>query len=145
MSNDDPELVRIAEAVSDGLPVDWEAESPAPARDRPIVEQLRALERVVEAHRDRAPGWTAESEAPAAGGPSGAPEGLGVAVGPPGVGDHKPGPPGKALETVSAAPSEARKFQICVATDAPSVTPSLLAVLSATAANEMARAASSAA
>src|SRR5947208_3393422 len=46
MSSDEkPELIRIAEAISDGTPVDWEARSSAPPADELVLTQLRDLER----------------------------------------------------------------------------------------------------
>src|SRR2546427_7036885 len=47
-----PELIRIAEAIPDGTPVDWEARSSAPPADELVLTQLRDLERVAAAHRE---------------------------------------------------------------------------------------------
>src|SRR6266581_2381443 len=51
-SNEKPELIQIAEAISDGIPVDWQSQDPAPPTDEPVVRQLRDLERLAAAHRE---------------------------------------------------------------------------------------------
>ena len=51
-SKEKPELIRIAEAISDGIPVDWQSQDPAPPADEPVVRQLRDLERLAAAHRE---------------------------------------------------------------------------------------------
>ncbi len=48
---DDPNLLGVAEAITDGLPVDWQAVMAAHADRKRQVEQLHALEAVAEAHR----------------------------------------------------------------------------------------------
>ena len=49
-SKEKPELIRIAEAISDGIPVDWQSGDPALPADDPVVRQLRDLERLAAAH-----------------------------------------------------------------------------------------------
>src|SRR5213593_2170007 len=51
-SNEKPELIQIAEAISDGIPVDWQSRDPAAPADEPVVRQLRDLERLAAAHRE---------------------------------------------------------------------------------------------
>src|SRR6266446_1028308 len=53
-SNEKPDLVRLAEAISDGIPVDWQTETPVPPADDPVLRQLRDLERLAAAHREEA-------------------------------------------------------------------------------------------
>src|SRR5437867_13272948 len=51
-SNDDPKLVRIAEAISDGEPIDWKVLSLDAEAEAPILKQFQAIERVADAHRN---------------------------------------------------------------------------------------------
>lgn len=52
MNENDGELMRIAEAVADGLPIDWNGlQERDPARTVDL-ERLRAVERVVAAFRE---------------------------------------------------------------------------------------------
>jgi serine/threonine-protein kinase len=50
--DEDPALLRVAEAISDGTPVDWDTARPAL---RGKVEHLRLIEEVARAHRTPAP------------------------------------------------------------------------------------------
>lgn len=65
--DDDPVLLRVAEAVTDGAPVDWKAERAARPQQSGKVDHLRLIQEVARAHRapippaeqapiDRAPG-----------------------------------------------------------------------------------------
>jgi len=65
--DDDPALLRVAEAVTDGAPVDWKAERAARPQQSGKVDHLRLIQEVARAHRapispaeqapiDRAPG-----------------------------------------------------------------------------------------
>src|SRR5207249_3643604 len=66
--NEKPEHVRLAESISDGIPVDWQHEAPGPIADDPVVRQLRDLERLAAAHRG---GAEARAVSPAADAASG--------------------------------------------------------------------------
>jgi eukaryotic-like serine/threonine-protein kinase len=62
MSSDEkPELLRIAESISDGVPVDWEARSATVHLDEPLAHQLRDIEKIVAAHREGGPASDARS------------------------------------------------------------------------------------
>src|SRR5438034_541321 len=61
------DLIRAAEAVSDGIPLDWTAGGPAP-EEQPLLEHLRAIESIARVHREAAEGSGAAA-APAATGP----------------------------------------------------------------------------
>ncbi len=50
MSDDEAELTRLAEKVADCGPVDWEAEGAEHPREREVIEQLRVVACVAEAH-----------------------------------------------------------------------------------------------
>jgi serine/threonine-protein kinase len=83
MSNDDerPELIRVAEAISDGIPLDWTAED-TPGVDRALIEPLRAIESIAKVHR--------ESATDAAGSTAGAPVAAsGAPTAPPPSGEHE--------------------------------------------------------
>ena len=47
---EDPHLLAIAEAVADGLPVDWDGEDGSPEKDL-LKSRLRFLQVVADAHR----------------------------------------------------------------------------------------------
>lgn len=57
----DPDLLGIAKAVSDGVPVDWEETPEEDASKREIKAALRFLQSVADAHRRVAEGEPEES------------------------------------------------------------------------------------
>ena len=61
-NEDDPELTRAAEAVSDGVPLDPKA-VPAEAEEQQVLENLRTIETIARVHRE-APAVAPGSKAP---------------------------------------------------------------------------------
>src|SRR5437870_5401794 len=69
MERDAGGLDRLAEAVSDGLPVDWEAEKTGSPGLAPVLEELQVVEKLAAAHRGEYPRAEASPPAPAAADP----------------------------------------------------------------------------
>jgi hypothetical protein len=53
--DDDGALLKVAQAISDGHPVDWESESSAQKASRPELSHLKEMAAVAEAHRRARP------------------------------------------------------------------------------------------
>ena len=53
--DDDGALLKVAQAISDGHPVDWESESSAQKDSGPELSHLKAMAALAEAHRRARP------------------------------------------------------------------------------------------
>ena len=53
--HEDGALLKVAQAISDGRPVDWESESRAQADSAPELSHLKAMAALAEAHRKTRP------------------------------------------------------------------------------------------
>src|SRR5262245_3465988 len=53
--NEDGALLKVAQAISDGKPVDWESESRAQKDSAPELSHLKAMAALAEAHRRARP------------------------------------------------------------------------------------------
>jgi len=70
--DENPELTRAAEAVSDGVPLDPGA-VPAQGEEQQVLENLRAIETIARVHREAAPAAPGSAAPPDAADPRGKP------------------------------------------------------------------------